>query len=282
MGHSACLIERNKLLIFGGQEKNGNLLNDMHILDVNLMLWFQPYVVGSSPSERCFHSCTVIAQDSILLLGGLGNSEPFICSFFPKDPVTEFIRKVPARKSSKEVELEKKPWPKEKSQSMEELKHSSSFIEKRTDSAGAQFQEFTELKGNQSIKVPLLASAPSFSSSSEASDISLASFPLGGSCLYLGREATETIPLSSYNPMLLGMKNRNLLNLGEYSESLFQWKEDLLDRRESALEEREKELHIKERELANKELSLKCLEEKLQRKWDKKKKNEEEKKKEKK
>lgn len=68
-GQSVTLVGSN-LVIFGGQDGNRTLLNDLHILDLETMTWDEIDTLGVSPSPRSDHAAAVHAERYLLIFGG--------------------------------------------------------------------------------------------------------------------------------------------------------------------------------------------------------------------
>ncbi|KAJ1387421.1 Kelch-type beta propeller [Sesbania bispinosa] len=68
-GQSATLVGTS-LVIFGGQDANRTLLNDLHILDLETMTWDEIDAVGVPPSPRSDHAAAVHAERYLLIFGG--------------------------------------------------------------------------------------------------------------------------------------------------------------------------------------------------------------------
>nr|ASZ85169.1 acyl-CoA-binding domain-containing protein 5 [Selenicereus monacanthus] len=68
-GHSVTLVGSN-LIIFGGQNANRTLLNDLHLLDLETMTWDEFDAVGVPPSPRSDHAAAVHAERYLLIFGG--------------------------------------------------------------------------------------------------------------------------------------------------------------------------------------------------------------------
>ncbi|KAL8205926.1 hypothetical protein R6Q57_009477 [Mikania cordata] len=68
-GQSVTLVGTN-LVIFGGQDGNRTLLNDLHILDLETMTWDEIDTIGVSPSPRSDHVAAVHAERYLLIFGG--------------------------------------------------------------------------------------------------------------------------------------------------------------------------------------------------------------------
>ncbi|XP_071701077.1 acyl-CoA-binding domain-containing protein 4-like [Rutidosis leptorrhynchoides] len=68
-GQSVTLVG-STLVIFGGQDRNRTLLNDLHILDLETMTWDEIDTIGVSPSPRSDHAAAVHAERYLLIFGG--------------------------------------------------------------------------------------------------------------------------------------------------------------------------------------------------------------------
>ncbi|CAH9073741.1 unnamed protein product [Cuscuta epithymum] len=68
-GHSVT-VAGTTLVIFGGQDANRSLLNDLHILDLETMTWDEMDTLGVSPSPRSDHAAAVHAERYLLIFGG--------------------------------------------------------------------------------------------------------------------------------------------------------------------------------------------------------------------
>ncbi|KAL6531334.1 acyl-CoA-binding domain-containing protein 4 [Orobanche minor] len=68
-GQSVTLVGTT-LVIFGGQDANRSLLNDLHILDLESMTWDEMDTVGVPPSPRSDHAAAVHADRYLLIFGG--------------------------------------------------------------------------------------------------------------------------------------------------------------------------------------------------------------------
>ncbi|PSS24587.1 Acyl-CoA-binding domain-containing protein [Actinidia chinensis var. chinensis] len=68
-GQSVTLVGTS-LVIFGGQDANRSLLNDLHILDLETMTWDEIDAVGVPPSPRSDHTAAVHAERYLLIFGG--------------------------------------------------------------------------------------------------------------------------------------------------------------------------------------------------------------------
>lgn len=75
-GHSVSLVG-SKLILFGGEDNNRLLLNDVHILDLDTMTWHAAETTQPPPSPRYDHSAAVHAERYLLLFGGSSHSTCF-------------------------------------------------------------------------------------------------------------------------------------------------------------------------------------------------------------
>ncbi|XP_044482664.1 acyl-CoA-binding domain-containing protein 4-like [Mangifera indica] len=68
-GQSVTLVGTS-LVIFGGQDANRSLLNDLHVLDLETMTWDEVDAVGAPPSPRSDHAAALHAERYLLIFGG--------------------------------------------------------------------------------------------------------------------------------------------------------------------------------------------------------------------
>uniref|UniRef100_A0A7S0QWW4 Uncharacterized protein n=1 Tax=Pyramimonas obovata TaxID=1411642 RepID=A0A7S0QWW4_9CHLO len=68
-GHTATLIPGRRVVVFGGQNKRGQL-DDLHVLDLNRMVWSTPKTKGKAPLRRSGHSAVFDGQGAIIIYGG--------------------------------------------------------------------------------------------------------------------------------------------------------------------------------------------------------------------
>ncbi|CAL1407687.1 unnamed protein product [Linum trigynum] len=71
--HTATIIGGSKMVIFGGSgEGESNYLNDLHVLDLERMVWVAPEVKGEVPVPRDSHCAVEIGESSnkLLVFGG--------------------------------------------------------------------------------------------------------------------------------------------------------------------------------------------------------------------
>ncbi|CAH1444208.1 unnamed protein product [Lactuca virosa] len=69
-GGQSVTVVGGTLVIFGGQDANRTLLNDLHILDLETMTWDEIDTIGVSPSPRSDHAAAVHAERYLLIFGG--------------------------------------------------------------------------------------------------------------------------------------------------------------------------------------------------------------------
>lgn len=74
MGHTACLWQGNKLLVYGGENEHRMHLSDVVIFDIETAHWTQPEITGQPPRGRARHSA-VIYDDKLFIVGGMNGSE---------------------------------------------------------------------------------------------------------------------------------------------------------------------------------------------------------------
>ncbi|MED6120144.1 acyl-CoA-binding domain-containing protein 4 [Stylosanthes scabra] len=68
-GQTANLVGTS-LVIFGGQDAKGTLLNDLHILDLETMTWDEIDAIGTPPSPRSDHTAAIHVERYLLIFGG--------------------------------------------------------------------------------------------------------------------------------------------------------------------------------------------------------------------
>ncbi|KAI4197081.1 MAG: hypothetical protein LQ350_006151 [Teloschistes chrysophthalmus] len=76
MGHTACLWQGSKLLVYGGENEHREYLTDVVILDLKTAHWTQPEVRGPIPKGRARHAAAVY-DDKLYIVGGLAGNETY-------------------------------------------------------------------------------------------------------------------------------------------------------------------------------------------------------------
>ncbi|KAL8700456.1 MAG: hypothetical protein Q9201_005437 [Fulgogasparrea decipioides] len=76
MGHTACLWQGSKLLIYGGENEHREYLTDVVILDLKTHHWTQPDIRGQIPKGRARHAAAVY-DDKLYIVGGLAGTETY-------------------------------------------------------------------------------------------------------------------------------------------------------------------------------------------------------------
>ncbi|CAK3753341.1 related to ral2 [Lecanosticta acicola] len=74
MGHTSCLWQGDKLLVFGGENEHRIHLSDVVIFDIKTAHWTQPDINGPVPRGRARHSA-VIHDDKLFICGGMSGSD---------------------------------------------------------------------------------------------------------------------------------------------------------------------------------------------------------------
>lgn len=74
MGHTSCLWQGDKLLVFGGENEHRIHLSDVVIFDITTAHWTQPEINGPIPRGRARHSA-VIHDDKLFVCGGMSGSD---------------------------------------------------------------------------------------------------------------------------------------------------------------------------------------------------------------
>ncbi|WPH05011.1 tip elongation aberrant protein 3 [Acrodontium crateriforme] len=74
MGHTACLWQGDKLLVYGGENEHRIHLSDVVIFDIKTAHWTQPDINGPIPRGRARHSA-VIHDDKLFVCGGMSGQD---------------------------------------------------------------------------------------------------------------------------------------------------------------------------------------------------------------
>jgi hypothetical protein len=77
MGHTACLWQGDKLLVYGGENEHRMHLSDVVIFDVNSAHWTSPEINGPVPRGRARHSA-VIHDDKLFVCGGMTGTDNIV------------------------------------------------------------------------------------------------------------------------------------------------------------------------------------------------------------
>ncbi|KAL4576805.1 hypothetical protein LXL04_012905 [Taraxacum kok-saghyz] len=72
-GQSVSLVG-SKLIMFGGEDKKRQLMNDVHVLDLNTFTWTVLETIQTPPSPRFDHTAAVHANRYLLIFGGCSHS----------------------------------------------------------------------------------------------------------------------------------------------------------------------------------------------------------------
>ena len=75
-GHTACLWQGNKLLVYGGENEHREYLSDVVIYDLETSHWTQPEIRGLTPKGRARHAAAVY-DDKLYIVGGLAGTETY-------------------------------------------------------------------------------------------------------------------------------------------------------------------------------------------------------------
>ncbi|KAK3708766.1 hypothetical protein LTR37_011287 [Vermiconidia calcicola] len=70
MGHTSCLWQGDKLLVYGGENEHRIHLSDVVIFDIKTAHWTSPEINGPIPRGRARHSA-VIHDDKLFVCGGM-------------------------------------------------------------------------------------------------------------------------------------------------------------------------------------------------------------------
>ncbi|KAF2770269.1 galactose oxidase [Teratosphaeria nubilosa] len=74
MGHTSCLWQGDKLLVYGGENEHRRHLSDVVIFDIKTAHWTQPDINGPIPRGRARHSA-VIHDDKLFVCGGMSGND---------------------------------------------------------------------------------------------------------------------------------------------------------------------------------------------------------------
>jgi len=76
LGHTACLWQGTRLLIYGGENEHREYLSDLVIYDIKSSHWTQPEVRGTIPKGRARHAAAV-HDDKLFVVGGLAGTDTY-------------------------------------------------------------------------------------------------------------------------------------------------------------------------------------------------------------
>ena len=76
LGHTACLWQGSKLLVYGGENEHREYLSDVVIYDLETSYWTQPDIRGYIPKGRARHAAAVY-DDKLFVVGGLAGTETY-------------------------------------------------------------------------------------------------------------------------------------------------------------------------------------------------------------
>ncbi|KAK7206530.1 kelch repeat protein TeaB [Myxozyma melibiosi] len=70
-GHTATYWKDGKLIVFGGEDESGRLLNDLYVYDLRSSSWTQPVTYGNPPYQRSRHAaCLSECRTRLYFSGG--------------------------------------------------------------------------------------------------------------------------------------------------------------------------------------------------------------------
>ncbi|KAM7526845.1 hypothetical protein LguiA_016747 [Lonicera macranthoides] len=72
-GQSVSLVG-SRLVMFGGEDRHGSTLNDVHVLDLDTMTWTVVETTQAPPAPRFDHAAAVHAERYLLIFGGCSHS----------------------------------------------------------------------------------------------------------------------------------------------------------------------------------------------------------------
>ncbi|KAG9456799.1 hypothetical protein H6P81_001307 [Aristolochia fimbriata] len=73
-GGQSVTVVGSKLIMFGGEGKNRQLFNDLHVLDLDTLIWHEVETMQISPAPRFDHVAAVNAERYLLVFGGSSHS----------------------------------------------------------------------------------------------------------------------------------------------------------------------------------------------------------------
>ncbi|XP_051191962.1 acyl-CoA-binding domain-containing protein 4 [Lolium perenne] len=76
VGQSVSLVG-SRLVMFGGEDNKRRLLSDLHVLDLETMMWEEVTTEKGGPAPRYDHSAAVYADNYLLIFGGSSHSTCF-------------------------------------------------------------------------------------------------------------------------------------------------------------------------------------------------------------
>lgn len=68
--HSACVLGKKKIVIFGGSAPDDSCYNDLHIFNTRTSTWLKFNTTGTAPPHRARHSCC-ISGNRMYVIGGM-------------------------------------------------------------------------------------------------------------------------------------------------------------------------------------------------------------------
>ncbi|XP_010558261.1 PREDICTED: acyl-CoA-binding domain-containing protein 4 isoform X2 [Tarenaya hassleriana] len=72
-GHSITLVG-SRVFVFGGEDRNRKLLNDLHVLDLETMTWDVVETMQPPPAPRFDHAAAAYSERYLLIFGGCSHS----------------------------------------------------------------------------------------------------------------------------------------------------------------------------------------------------------------
>ncbi|CAH9055468.1 unnamed protein product [Cuscuta epithymum] len=73
-GGQSVTLFGSKLIMFGGEDRNRRLLNDIHVLDLETQTWSSVETMQTPPSPRFDHTAALHADHYLLIFGGCSHS----------------------------------------------------------------------------------------------------------------------------------------------------------------------------------------------------------------
>jgi len=83
-GHSMVQLSDGRVMMFGGEDENADLFNDLHVFQDNE--WNEVVINGSVPPERKDHAAWLETDDKMYVFGGLGENHQLMNDLWSYDP----------------------------------------------------------------------------------------------------------------------------------------------------------------------------------------------------
>ena len=97
--HTATFLTNGMVLVTGGIDETGNVLNNAEIYDPSVDRWST--VTGKMIVRRQSHAAALLSDGTVLIAGGCGSAGQRLASAEIYDPSTEMFKKIPDMKSAR-------------------------------------------------------------------------------------------------------------------------------------------------------------------------------------